>query len=102
MRFLLDANMPRSALALLVQHGHEAEHVKDIGLGDAPDSEIQRGADKCGGRAGGREFRGGASDVDIHVRGTTCRALPRHRATHTPRPTLILPPRRIESSKPGQ
>ena len=40
MRFLLDANMPRSALALLVQHGHEAEHVKDIGLGNAPDVEI--------------------------------------------------------------
>jgi predicted nuclease of predicted toxin-antitoxin system len=40
MRFLLDANMPRSALALLMQHGHEAEHVKDIGLGNAPDGEI--------------------------------------------------------------
>lgn len=40
MRFLLDANMPRLALALLVQHGHEAEHVKDIGLGNAPDGEI--------------------------------------------------------------
>jgi len=40
MRFLLDANMPRSALALLVQDGHEAEHVKDTGLGDAPDGEI--------------------------------------------------------------
>ena len=40
MRFLLDANMPRSALALFVQHGHQAEHVKDIGFGDAPDGKI--------------------------------------------------------------
>ncbi|WP_295433925.1 DUF5615 family PIN-like protein [uncultured Thiodictyon sp.] len=40
MRFLLDANMPRSVLALLLQVGHEAEHVKDIGFGDARDDEI--------------------------------------------------------------
>ena len=40
MRFLLDANMPRSVLALFAQHGHEVEHVKDIGFGAAPDREI--------------------------------------------------------------
>ena len=40
MRFLVDANMPRSALALLKYHGHEARHVRDIGLGSAPDIRI--------------------------------------------------------------
>ena len=35
MKFLLDANMPRSALAALRAFGHSVEHVRDIGLGDA-------------------------------------------------------------------
>lgn len=42
MRFLLDANMPRSALHAIVQAGHEALHVRDIGLGDASDNEIDQ------------------------------------------------------------
>ena len=40
MKFLLDANMPRSALAALRGFGHSADHVRDIGLGDA--TEISR------------------------------------------------------------
>ena len=40
MRFLVDANMPRSTLTLLASLGHHGEHARDIGLGHAPDSEI--------------------------------------------------------------
>jgi predicted nuclease of predicted toxin-antitoxin system len=40
MRFLVDANMPRSALAFLKNFGHTAEHVRDLGLGAAPDKQI--------------------------------------------------------------
>jgi predicted nuclease of predicted toxin-antitoxin system len=40
MRFLLDANMPRSTLALFAEHGHTAVHVNDIGLSSAPDHQI--------------------------------------------------------------
>ena len=40
MRFLVDANMPRSTLALLASLGHVGEHARDIGLGHAPDSDI--------------------------------------------------------------
>ena len=40
MRFLVDANMPRSTLALLASLGHTADHARDIGLGHAPDAEI--------------------------------------------------------------
>lgn len=44
MRFLLDANMPRSALAALRSFGHGADHVRDIGLGDATDDRIAASA----------------------------------------------------------
>jgi len=40
MRFLLDANRPRAALTALARRGHSADHVKDLGLGAAPDDEI--------------------------------------------------------------
>jgi predicted nuclease of predicted toxin-antitoxin system len=40
MRFLIDANLPRSIVQLIVGLGHEAEFVRDIGLGSAPDSAI--------------------------------------------------------------
>ena len=40
MRFLVDANMPRSTLPVFQSLGHRAEHVRDIGLGSAPDSQI--------------------------------------------------------------
>ncbi len=40
MRFLLDANMPRSGAVMLRQNGHEAFDVRDIGLGGADDTRI--------------------------------------------------------------
>lgn len=40
MKFLLDANMPRSTLGVIKAHGFQAEHVKDIGMGDAVDEDI--------------------------------------------------------------
>lgn len=40
MRFLVDANLPRSTLSLLSRLGHRADHVRDIGLGAAPDMEV--------------------------------------------------------------
>jgi predicted nuclease of predicted toxin-antitoxin system len=47
-KFLLDANMPRSALALLRQHGHEAEHVRDLGMGADTDASIDDFARRSG------------------------------------------------------
>jgi predicted nuclease of predicted toxin-antitoxin system len=40
MRFLLDANMPRSAVSVLERNGHDAVHVRDTVLKDAPDERI--------------------------------------------------------------
>ena len=40
MRVLVDANLPRSSLTLLQSFGHAAEHVRDVGLGAAPDSQV--------------------------------------------------------------
>ena len=40
MRFLIDANMPRSAVELLERYNHEAVDVRDIGIGAAADSDI--------------------------------------------------------------
>lgn len=37
MRFLIDADLPRSTKALLEQHGHEGIDVRDIGLRNAKD-----------------------------------------------------------------
>jgi predicted nuclease of predicted toxin-antitoxin system len=48
MRFLVDANMPRSTLALLQSLGHAAEHVRDLGLGATPDSQIAARARSTG------------------------------------------------------
>jgi predicted nuclease of predicted toxin-antitoxin system len=39
-RFLVDANLPGSAARVFQDHGYEAVHVRDFGLGDAPDSQI--------------------------------------------------------------
>jgi predicted nuclease of predicted toxin-antitoxin system len=39
-RFLIDANLPRSIVELIVRLGHEAEFARDIGLGAAPDRAI--------------------------------------------------------------
>jgi predicted nuclease of predicted toxin-antitoxin system len=40
MRFLIDANLPRSIITALQRFGHEAEFARDIGLGAAPDEHI--------------------------------------------------------------
>jgi predicted nuclease of predicted toxin-antitoxin system len=39
-RFLIDADLPRSTKALLQRYGHEATDVRDIGLRDAKDPTI--------------------------------------------------------------
>ena len=40
MRFLVDAQLPPALAAWLVEQGHHAEHVSDIGLRAAEDSPI--------------------------------------------------------------
>ena len=40
MRFLIDANMPRSIIALVASLGHEVEFARDVGLAAAPDPGI--------------------------------------------------------------
>jgi predicted nuclease of predicted toxin-antitoxin system len=40
MRFLIDADLPRSTAALLKQYDHEATDVRDIGLGGARDKKV--------------------------------------------------------------
>lgn len=40
MRFLIDADLPRSAKDLIQRYGHEATDVREIGLGSAEDSAI--------------------------------------------------------------
>lgn len=39
MRFLVDAQLPPALARLLTARGHHADHVTDIGRGDAPDRE---------------------------------------------------------------
>lgn len=39
MKFLLDANLPRSAVEVYGQYG-ETSDCRDLGLGDAPDTEV--------------------------------------------------------------
>ena len=64
MRFLIDANMPRSIIALVTNLGHEVEFARDVGLAAAPD----QGLDVCRKRrrtprnrgAGSREIPAGA------------------------------------------
>ncbi len=46
MRFLLDADLPRSASDTVRRHGHEATDVRDIGLRDAKDAVIARYAQR--------------------------------------------------------
>lgn len=40
MRFLIDAQLPPALARVITDHGHVAEHVYDIGLGDAPDRDL--------------------------------------------------------------
>jgi predicted nuclease of predicted toxin-antitoxin system len=44
MRFLIDANLPRSAVRLLVGLGHFVDFARDIGLASATDEAIARRA----------------------------------------------------------
>ena len=44
MKFLLDANMPRSAVELLVRLGHEGENVRDILPAGASDAAVAANA----------------------------------------------------------
>lgn len=40
MRFLIDAQLPPALARLLDEHGHQADHVTEIGPADAPDRVI--------------------------------------------------------------
>lgn len=42
MRFLVDAQLPPGLVRRLTDLGHDAEHVHEIGLGQATDAEIWR------------------------------------------------------------
>jgi hypothetical protein len=48
MRFLIDANMPRSIVALVESLGHEVKFARDVGLAAAPDHEIAARAQATG------------------------------------------------------
>ena len=48
MRFLIDANLPRSLVVFVSKLGHEPQFARDIGLSTAPDSEIAAHAKKTG------------------------------------------------------
>ena len=41
-RFLLDADLPRSATLLLRSRGYEAADIRDLGLGNASDDTVYR------------------------------------------------------------
>ena len=42
MRFLVDAQLPPALARLIAERGHVAEHITDIGPGDAPDRDLWR------------------------------------------------------------
>lgn len=44
MRFLVDANLPRSTLTAFTRAGHQADHVNDVALKGAADELIARRA----------------------------------------------------------
>jgi predicted nuclease of predicted toxin-antitoxin system len=44
MKFLVDQQLPQALVQWLVVRGHEAEHVRQVGLRDADDSDIWRRA----------------------------------------------------------
>src|SRR5688500_11599812 len=46
MRFLVDADMPRSTVGLTESFGHEATDIRDIGMGRAKDPQIAEYAAK--------------------------------------------------------
>ncbi|MBX3402804.1 MAG: DUF5615 family PIN-like protein [Phycisphaeraceae bacterium] len=46
--FLIDANMPRDTIAVILASGHDALTLHDVGLRDAPDSDIAEHARQSG------------------------------------------------------
>src|SRR5208283_743507 len=44
MRFLIDANLPRAAIAVVQSLGHQVEFTRDIGLASATDEQIAQHA----------------------------------------------------------
>ena len=44
MRLLIDANLPRTVIAVVRSLGHHAEFARDIGLGSATDDQIAKHA----------------------------------------------------------
>ncbi len=42
MKFIIDAQLPPALALWLVQAGHDARHVEDVGLREAPDTPIWR------------------------------------------------------------
>ncbi|MGH6951962.1 MAG: DUF5615 family PIN-like protein [Vitreimonas sp.] len=48
MRFLIDTNLPKSLCRWIASKGHEAEHVLDLGLGQADDADIWVHAEAAG------------------------------------------------------
>jgi predicted nuclease of predicted toxin-antitoxin system len=48
LRFLVDTQLPRILVHRLQQEGHEAEHVLDLDLGQSPDNDVWRYAEKNG------------------------------------------------------
>ena len=48
MRFLVDAQLPPALARWLVERGHDAEHVADLGMTGASDAMIAAHAEACG------------------------------------------------------
>lgn len=48
MRFLIDEQLPPALADRLREKGHAAEHIRDIGLGGAPDARIRARASQTG------------------------------------------------------
>lgn len=48
MKFVIDQQLPPALIAWVQKRGHEAEHVRNIGLRDAVDPEIWRHAEQSG------------------------------------------------------
>jgi len=66
MRFLIDANMPRSAAELLKRYSHEALDVREIGMGGAADSDISEYAQQNGLAIVTRDFVLPTSETILH------------------------------------
>ena len=74
MRFLIDANMPRSIIALVASLRHEVEFARDIGLAAAPDHEIAARAQATGAALLTRDldFADGVDTRHRSMQGLSC------------------------------